>query len=121
VKNDEPKSGNSKDPTMTIVAVIVFVLLLAAIGLTQFVRQRARSEDIATGSNLRQIAQGAELFFIKQGVSSVASATLVGTNSSQYLKTFATVANETYTRVILQGNVITASGIAGARTITFGP
>jgi hypothetical protein len=32
-----------------------------------------------------------------------------------------TVAQETYTPVIVQGAGITASGIAGARTVTYGP
>ncbi len=31
-----------------------------------------------------------------------------------------TVANETYPVVLVQGQPITASGIAGARTVTFG-
>ena len=54
-------------------------------------------------------------------VSSVASSSLVGTNSSQYVGNFVTVAQETYTPVILQGRRISAMGVAGARTVTFGP
>lgn len=51
----------------------------------------------------------------------MASSTLVGTNSSQYVKSFATVAQETYTATVVQGAGISAFGVAGARTVTFGP
>jgi hypothetical protein len=36
------------------------------------------------------------------------------------VKIFPTVAQETYTPVIVSGLAITATGISGARTVTFG-
>jgi adenylyl- and sulfurtransferase ThiI len=81
----------------------------------------ANSPDRLAATNLRTLYQTAEEVFVEQGISSVASASLIGTNSSQYLKTFASVANESYTAVILQGHAVTASGISGARTVTYGP
>src|SRR5476649_2783527 len=104
-----------------IMIVVVIIGLLAAMAIPAFQKVRASSQDKAVGNNLRQLSQGAEQIFTEQGVSSVASLSLVGTNSSQYVKTFATVANETYTATLQQGVAITASGIAGQRTFTYGP
>jgi hypothetical protein len=70
-------------------------------------------------SNLRQLQYGAEQYFTESGRTSVASADIVGTNSTQAVKPFPTVAGETYTDVILQGSAVTASGVSGARTITY--
>ncbi len=53
---------------------------------------------------------------------SVTTATLVGSNSTQIANgSFVTVAQETYTPVIVQGQGISAMGVAGARTVTYGP
>jgi hypothetical protein len=86
-----------------------------------FTKVRANAQDKAVTSNLRQLAAASDQYFDETGRSSVASFDLVGTNSSQYLKPFPTVAGETYTEVILQGQPVSASGVSGARTITYGP
>ena len=82
--------------------------------------QRARIDRTVT-NNLRQLVQGAEQYFIEMGVSSVTSVALVGTNSSQYVKTFRTVAGEVYPEMILQGQGVRALGVEGARDITVEP
>jgi len=104
-----------------IMIVVVIIGLLAAMAVPAFQKVRASSQDKTVANNLRQLVQGAEQYFTEAGVSSVASSSLVGTNSSQFVKTFTTVANETYTATILQSTAVTASGIAGARTVTYAP
>src|SRR5476651_1568597 len=86
-----------------IMIVVVIIGLLAAMAIPAFQKVRATSQDKAVLNNLRQLAGGANQFFLEAGVSSVASTTLVGTNSSQYVKTFGTVANESYTATMVQG------------------
>ncbi len=104
-----------------IMIVVVIIGLLAAMAIPAFQKVRASSQDKAVINNLRQIQAGADQYFLENGVSSVASSSIVGTNSSQYVKSFATVAQETYTATIVQGAGISAAGVAGARTVTFGP
>jgi hypothetical protein len=79
----------------------------------------ARTEKTVL-SNLRQLAAGSEQYFLESGRSSVASADLVGTNSTQMVKPFPTVAGETYTEVILQGHPVNATGVNGVRDISYG-
>ncbi len=107
------------DTLVEIMIVVVIIGLLAAMAVPAFQKVRATAQDKSVFSNLRQLGAGANQIFLEQGVSSVASTTLVGTNSSQYVKTFGTVAGESYTATILQGTPITASGIAGQRTVTY--
>jgi type IV pilus assembly protein PilA len=101
----------------TLVEIMIVVVI---IGLPAFQKVRASSQDRAVLNNLRQLGAGADQYFLENGVSSVASSTLMGTNSTQYVKVFPTVAQETYTPVIVSGTAITATGISGARTVTFG-
>ncbi|MEI6862041.1 MAG: prepilin-type N-terminal cleavage/methylation domain-containing protein [Verrucomicrobiota bacterium] len=104
-----------------IMIVVVIIGLLAAMAVPAFNKVRTSSQDKAVANNLRQISQAAEQYFTEKGLSSVTSADLVGSNSTQYVKTFATVANESYTATVLERTAITASGIAGARTVTIAP
>jgi len=115
-------STNTKGFTLVeIMIVVVIIGLLAAMAIPAFQKVRASSQDKAVINNLRQIQAGADQYFLENGVSSVASATIVGTNSSQYVKNFVTVAQETYTATVVQGAGISAAGVAGQRTVTFGP
>jgi type IV pilus assembly protein PilA len=102
-----------------IMIVVVIIGLLAAMAVPAFQKVRATAQDKSVFSNLRQLGSAANQYYLEYGVSSVASASLVGTNSSQYVKTFGTVAGESYTDTMLQGSAITASGIAAARTVTY--
>ncbi len=121
-----------KGYTKMLVTLLVFFLvagLLTALIVSKLGNEsqpanrfdRGTTPDNTIRINLRQLSMGAEVYFTENAVSSVASVTIVGTNSSQYIMSFATVANETYTRIVLQNHAVTASGIAGARTITYGP
>ncbi len=69
-------------------------------------------------NNLRQLSHSAEEYYNEKGFSSVNSVDLVGTNPTQYVKAFVTVANESYTATLQSGLPITASGVAGTRTVT---
>lgn len=104
-----------------IMIVVVIIGLLAAMAIPAFQKVRSSSQDKAVLNNLRQLSTGADQYYLEMGVSSVATTDLMGSNSSQYVKTFQTVANETYPAVLQQAVAITASGVAGARTITYSP
>jgi type IV pilus assembly protein PilA len=118
MKNNRSTKGFT---LVEIMIVVVIIGLLAAMAIPAFQKVRASSQDKAVVNNLRQMQAGADQYFLENGVSSVASATIVGTNSSQYVKNFVTVANETYLTEIDQGVALTAAGVAGQRTVTFGP
>ena len=100
--------------------VVVIIGLLAAMAIPAFQKVRASSQDKTVLNNLRQLYTGMNSYYLERGASSVATTDLMGSNSSQYVKTFQTVANETYPAVLVSGSYITASGIAGARTVTYG-
>lgn len=103
-----------------IMIVVVIIGLLAAMAIPAFQKVRSSSQDKAVTNNLRQLSTGMNQYFLERGVSSVATTDLMGSNSSQYVKTFQTVANETYPAVLNAGVAITASGVAGARMVTYG-
>jgi type IV pilus assembly protein PilA len=70
-------------------------------------------------NNARQLSAAADQYYLENGVSTVASANLVGATS--YVKAINTVAKETYPTGYSQGETITIAGIAGARTVTYAP
>ena len=55
---------------------------------------------------------------MQQGVTAVSATQLIGPD--RFIKIFNSVAGETYPTDYTQGVTITISGIAGARTITYG-
>jgi len=114
------KTRNNKGFTLVeIMIVVVIIGLLAAMAIPAFQKVRASSQDKAVLNNLRQLSAAADQYFLEGGVSQVLSAELVGTESSQFIKQVQTVARETYTVTISQGLGVTASGVAGTRTITY--
>jgi len=113
------QNRSSKGFTLVeIMIVVVIIGLLAAMAIPAFQKVRASSQDKAVTNNLRQLSAAADQYFLEAGVSSVASASLVGTGSTQYIKNITPVAGETYSD-IHQGSAVTATGVAGARTITY--
>jgi type IV pilus assembly protein PilA len=102
-----------------IMIVVVIIGLLAAMAIPAFQKVRASSQDKAVLNNLRQLSAAADQYFLENGVSTVTTAELVGTNSSQYVKAIQTVAKESYPTGISQGLGVTATGVAGARTVTY--
>ena len=102
-----------------IMIVVVIIGLLAAMAIPAFQKVRASSQDKAVTNNLRQLGGAADQYFLEKGVSSVNTTDLVGSDATQYIKTVTPVAGETYATTLLQGAAVTATGVAGARTITY--
>ena len=102
-----------------IMIVVVIIGLLAAMAIPAFQKVRQSSQDKAVLNNARQLAAAADQYFLENGVSTVTRDNLVG--ASNYVKALNLVANETYPGGFTQGETITISGVAGARTITYSP
>lgn len=102
-----------------IMIVVVIVALLAAIAVPTFIKIRSTSQDKAIVNNLRQVLFAADQYFLESGKTTVALSELVGPGSTQYIKVIQTVAQEVYSINITQAVPVTASGVAGRRTITY--
>ena len=116
------KRPPSPSPGFTIVEIMivcVIIGLLAAMALPAFQKIRRAAQDKAVFNNARQLSSAADQYYIESGVSTVTLGNLVG--PSNYVKTLNLVANETYPDGFSQGEAITVNGIAGVRTITYGP
>ncbi|HSI08233.1 MAG TPA: prepilin-type N-terminal cleavage/methylation domain-containing protein [Rariglobus sp.] len=100
-----------------IMIVVVIIGLLAAMAIPAFQKVRASSQDKTVLNNARQLGSAADQYFLENGTSTAAIASLVG--SANYVKALQTVANETYPGEFTQGVPITISNIAGARTVTY--
>jgi type IV pilus assembly protein PilA len=102
-----------------IMIVVVIIGLLAAMAIPAFQKVRQSSQDKAVLNNARQLSAASDQYFLENGVSTVASANLVG--ATNYVKAVNTVAGELYPTGFTQGVTITISGVAGARTVTYSP
>lgn len=102
-----------------IMIVVVIIGLLAAMAIPAFQKVRQSSQDKAVLNNARQLSAAADQYFLENGVSTVASSNLVG--SDKYVKAINTVANEGYPTDYTQGVTITITGVAGSRTVTYAP
>ncbi len=110
---------NSGFTLVEIMIVVVIIGLLAAMAIPAFQKVRANSQDKAVTNNLRQLSSAADQYFLENGVTTVASSLLVGTDSTQYVKVINTVARETYSTNLTQGQPVSAVGVAGVRTISY--
>jgi type IV pilus assembly protein PilA len=100
-----------------IMIVVVIIGLLAAMAIPAFQKVRASSQDKAVLNNMRQLASGADQYFLENGVSNVGIAALVG--SSAYVKVLSTVANESYPADYTQATPVIVSNVGLARTLTY--
>lgn len=102
-----------------IMIVVLIIGMLAAIAVPGFMKIRASSQDRAIMNNARQLSQGADQYYLENGVSFAASTNLVG--SDKFVKTFQTLAGEGYPANLTQGVTLTITGVAGTRTVTYNP
>ena len=102
-----------------IMIVVVIIGLLADMAIPAFQKVRQSSQDKTVLNNARQLSAAADQYFLENGVTTVASLSLIG--ATNYVKAVNTVARETYPTNYTQGVTITISGLAGARTITYTP
>ena len=102
-----------------IMIVVVIIGLLAAMAIPAFQKVRVSSQDKAVLNNARQLAAGADQYYLENGVTTVAKTNLLG--SDKYVKALNTVASESYPDNYTQGVTITVEAIAGARTVTYAP
>lgn len=79
-----------------IMIVVVIIGLLAAMAIPAFQKIRGISQDKTVINNLRQIASGADQYFLEYGFTTVSSDLLVGSGSTFYVKLYSAVAKETY-------------------------
>ena len=113
-------SNNRKGFTLVeIMIVVVIIGLLAAMAIPAFQKVRQSSQDKAVLNNARQLAGGADQYFLENGVSTVSFGALVG--ADKYVKAVQLAANEAYPAVFTQGQAITITGVAGSRIITYSP
>ncbi len=81
-----------------IMIVVVIIGLLAAMAIPAFNKVRESSQSKTIINNLRQLASAADQYFIKEGLTSAASADLIG--SDLFIKSMpAAVAGENYTLI----------------------
>ncbi|MGB0744344.1 MAG: type II secretion system protein [Opitutales bacterium] len=89
-----------------IMIVVVIIGLLAAMAIPAFQKVRTTSQEKTIINNLRQLASGADQYFLEFGVTQVDSDDLVGTEDTKYVKPIQQVAGETYPATISQGTDI---------------
>ena len=102
-----------------IMIVVVIIGLLATMAIPAFQKIRIASQDKAILNNARQLLSAADQYFLENGVNTVGFANLVG--PTNYVKTFNTIAGESYPANYTHGVTITVTGVAGARTVTYAP
>jgi type IV pilus assembly protein PilA len=113
------KNQNKKGFTLVeIMIVVVIIGLLAAMAIPAFQKVRATSQDKTVLNNLRQLASGADQYFLEEGKSTVTSLILVGSGSTFYVKKFNDVAGETYPLTITNSQESLATTDAGSMTAT---
>jgi type IV pilus assembly protein PilA len=111
------KKNNKGFTLVEIMIVVVIIGLLAAMAIPAFQKVRSSSQDKTVLNNMRQLGSAADQYFLENGTSTVNITSLVGPTA--YIKALNTVANETYPTTFTQGETITVTGIAGARTLTY--
>lgn len=101
-----------------IMIVVVIIGLLAAMAIPAFQKVRETSQNKTITNNLRQLASGADQYFLEEGLTTVASSELIG--SDKYVKAVDQVADETYTATITTAlTALTGSGSDVGVTIGF--
>ena len=100
-----------------IMIVVVIIGLLAAMAVPAFQKVRTTSQEKAILNNLRQLASGADQHFLENGVTTVTSSALLGTDA--YIKAMDQVASETYPSPITSTQTSLTTGGTPVVTIAF--
>jgi len=101
-----------------IMVVVVIIGLLATLAVPGFQKVRLASQDKAVLNNARLLASAADQYMMQQGVTAVNASQLIG--PANFVKVLNAIAGETYPTDYTQAVTITITGVAGARTITYG-
>ena len=120
--SNRPNDGDTG--VNSFMLMVIFVLFGGIAAYTLFSPQgrpaTPRDVDNAVRNNLRQLSFAAEKYFVEHpGVDSVAYTTLNATAPKQYLPPLVPVAGETYPGVIRRWAPVTATGVAGTRTVGY--
>ena len=91
-----------------IMIVVVIIGLLAAMAVPAFQKVRATSQEKTIVNNLRQLASGADQYFMEYGKTQVNYSDIVGTD--KYVKPISSAASETYPTQISEGTDIAVTG-----------
>jgi type IV pilus assembly protein PilA len=97
-----------------IMIVVVIIGLLAAMAIPAFQKVRTTSQDKTITNNLRQLNAAAQQYFLEatNGVTVVATADLVGTETHKYIKSVQQVRGETYgPNIESTATVLSAGGV----------
>ena len=100
-----------------IMIVVVIIGLLAAMAVPAFQKVRTTSQEKAILNNLRQLASGADQHFLENGVTTVTSSALLGTDA--YIKAMDQVASETYPSPITSTQTSLTTGGTPVVSIAF--
>ena len=103
-----------------IMIVVVIIGLLAAMAIPAFQKVRATSQDKAVVNNLRQLASAAQQYMLEEGVASVTTTQLFTEGYMTTITDDTKIANENYPTSIADTDTsISATGVAGSRTVTY--
>lgn len=103
-----------------IMIVVVIIGLLAAMAIPAFQKVRRTSQVKTVTNNLRQIASAAQQYMLDEGVSTVASTDIIGTN--KHISAVEVVAAENYGAVfpiVITTSSITIAVPGANETVTY--
>ncbi len=100
--------------------VVVIIGLLAAMAVPTWQKIRTHSQDKTITNNLRQLNGAAQQYFMEQGADSVASASLIGTETDRYLRNVETVRGEAYPATINSTDTQLVA-VSGVGNVSYSP
>jgi type IV pilus assembly protein PilA len=114
------QTRHPKGFTFVEIMIVMFIIgLMAAMAIPAFQKVRQSAQGKTGLNNAGQRSAAADQHFRENGVTTVASAGLIG--ATNYVKVINTVAAESYPANFTQGVTSTISGVAGSRTVTYAP
>lgn len=103
-----------------IMIVVVIIGLLAAMAIPAFTKVQYASRQKAITNNLRQLSAAAQQYMLEQGATQAAYTDLVGTATTDYIRSIQTVTGESYTGITITNTTTQISaGAANVITVTY--